>query len=235
MPPHGYHKSVRRYKVEQILSPEHLKEYEALVRDPRMTIRKLHRWLLDRNYQIGHAAVGRHRRRFDKDVQAVRRTAMLAEHFSDASRGGGLAVLSDATVARFQQVLLERLMRIDSAEHPDGEKSAAFSTRDWLDLARTINETVTSRRGLEVLRGEFEDRARKAAEAVAKTGPKHLDGKAMSIKVRRILGVPLEGEPIPGLPPRRRPGASDAARAPDEPGDERRTNLSDPFPPPGDN
>src|SRR5688572_13331341 len=140
MPPHGYHNSLRHYKVEQILSPEHLKEYEALMRDPRMTIRRLHRWLLDEGYQVGHAAVGRHRRRFDKDVQAVRRTAMLAEHFSDASRGGGMAALSDATVARFQQVLLERLMRIDSAEHPDGEKSAAFRTRDWLDLARTIKE-----------------------------------------------------------------------------------------------
>ena len=220
MPSHGYHKSVRRYKVEQILSPEHLKEYEAVMRDPRMTIRKLHRWMLDKGYQIGPAAVARHRRRFDKDVQAVRRTAMLAEYFSDASRGGGLAVLSDATVARFQQVLLERLMRIDSVEHPDGEKSAAFSTRDWLELARTINETVTSRRSLEALRGEFEDRARKAAELVQRSakGRKPFDGVAVANAVRRRFGVPLPGE---GTCDTKRAGAAE--------------RPADPFPPPGNN
>jgi len=70
-------------------------------------------------------------------------------------------------------------------------------------MARTINAAVGARRSLETLRLEFEDRARKAAEAVAKAAPKdRLDGVALSDKVRRILGVPLPGEPTRGLPVR---------------------------------
>jgi hypothetical protein len=198
MPPPGFHKSVTRYKIEQILSPEHLREYEKLLRDPRMTVRKLHQWVLAHGYRVGHGAVARHRRRFDADVQAVRKTAMLAEHFADASRGGGLAVLSDATVARFQQVLLERLMRIDKADEPGAERSRDFSPKEWLELARTISESVSARRSLDTLRAEFEDRARRAAEAVDKaTAKRRWSGVEISDKVRRILGVPLPGEPVP--------------------------------------
>jgi hypothetical protein len=203
MPPPGYRKSVTRFKVEQILSPEDWKEYQELLRDPRMTIKKLHAWLTARGYKIGPAAVGRHRRRFDEDVVAVRRTAMLAEHFADASRGGGMAVLSDATVARFQQVLLERLMRMDKPDVPGAERTRDFSPGQWLELARTITHTVSARRSMEALRAEFEDRARKAMEAVEKAAgakKKPLDGVAVANAVRRILGVPLPGEPLPELP-----------------------------------
>jgi len=212
MPPPGFHKSVTRYKVEQVLSPEHLKEYEKLLRDPRMTVRKLHQWVLARGYRIGHGAVARHRRRFDADVQAVRKTAMLAEHFAEASRGGGLAVLSDATVARFQQVLLERLMRIDKADEPDAERSRDFSPKEWLELAKTVSEAVAARRDLEQLRGEFEDRARKAIEVVEKSRQrKWVDGNALAEKLRKRLGMPPLGadasktdagrSPSPFLPP----------------------------------
>jgi hypothetical protein len=182
-----------------------------------MTVRKLHRWLVEKGYRVGHGAVARHRRRFDADVQAVRKTAMLAEHFAEASKGGGLAVLSDATVARFQQVLLERLMRMDRDDEPGAERSRDFSPKEWLELAKTITASVSARRDLERLRGEFEDRARKAAEAVEKAMPKkRLDGAAISDKVRRILGVPLPGEPLPGVP-QTKPAAAPSPFAP--PGD----------------
>jgi hypothetical protein len=202
MPPPGFHKSVTRYKVEQVLSPEHLREYDKLLRDPRMTVRKLHKWLTDQGYRIGHGAVARHRRVFDVDVQQVRKTAMLAEHFAEASRGGGAVnVLCDATVARFQQVLMERLMRLDNADEPGAERSRDFSPKEWLELAKTISTSVAARRSIETLRGEFEDRARRAAEAVAKAAPKkRIDGVAIADKVRRILGVPLPGEPLPEVP-----------------------------------
>ena len=214
MPPPGYRKSVTRFKVEQVLSPEHLKEYQELLKDPRTTVKKAHAWLVERGYRVGYAAVGRHRRRFDEDVVSMRKTAMLAEHFAEASKAGGMSALSDATVARFQQVLLERLMRLDKAGEVGAENTRAFSSRDWLELGKTVNTAVSARRVLETLRLEFEDRARKAAEAVAKAAPKdRLDGVALSDKVRRILGVPLPGEPTPGLPvPAQRPAQGVAPR-----------------------
>ena len=199
MPPRGYRKSVTRFKVEQILTPEHLKEYQTLLRDPRTTVRKAHAWVRGLGYAIGPAAIGRHRRRFDADVEAVRKTAMLAEHFAEASRGGGLAVLSDATVARFQQVLLDRLMRMDKPDEPSAEKTSDFTPRQWLELARTVEASVGARRSLETLRAEFEARARQAADAIEKAAGakrKPLDGVAVANAVRRILGVPLPAEPL---------------------------------------
>src|SRR4051812_29158704 len=188
MPPPGYRKSVTRFKIDRILSPEHLKEYQQLVKDPRMTVKKLHAWVRERGYKVGPASIGRHRRHIDEDVEAVRRTAMLAEHFAEASRGGGLTVLCDATVARFQQVLLERLMRLDKPDIPNAERSSDFSPRQWLELAKTIAASVNARRSLEVLRAEYEDRARQAAEAVEKAAGanrKPLDGVAVANAVRR--------------------------------------------------
>jgi hypothetical protein len=199
MPPPGYRKTVTRFKVEQILSPQHLKEYQELLKDPRTTIKKAHAWLLERGYKIGYAAVGRHRRRFDEDVVAVRKTAMLAEHFSDASRGGGLSALSDATVARFQQVLLERLLRMDKVDEPEAEKSSAFSSREWLELAKTIETSVEALRHLETMRGQAQQRSDKLAPK------KRIDGNALSDKVRRFLGMPLPGEQVPAAAPAEHP------------------------------
>jgi hypothetical protein len=214
------------------LSPEHWKEYEALLRDRRMTVKTLLAWLRERGYEVGYASVARHRAVFDEDLREVRRTAMLAEHFADASRGnagGAMTLLSDATVARFQQVLLERLMRLSAegdeaggatadATGPAGGAAAGaagkgavgartsrrLSNREWLELARTIDVAVRSRRSLETLRAEFEDRARRAAEAAAKAAPKKpFDGAAVADKVRRILGIPPEEMPPSGDNPAR--------------------------------
>lgn len=237
MPPHGYRKSITRLKIERILTPEHLREYEVLMRDRRSTVRTLRQWILDRGYQVGHASVGRHRRRFDAEVQTVRRAAMFAERFADASKEGGLAALADATVARFQQVFIARLMKLDSDESPDGANTAAFSPRDWHELAKAVESSVASRRSLEVLRNEFDERARRAAEAKGKATPRRLDGAAVSDKVRRILGIPLPGEPLPtpptpALPPPAEDGGLSSERV-DSPN--RPATPSDPFPPPGMN
>lgn len=241
MPRAGYHKSVIRYKVEQILSPEHLREYEALLRDPRTTVMKAHTWLAERGYKVGYAAVGRHRRRFDRDVQSVRKTAMLAEHFAHASKTGGLAAISDATLARFQQVLLERLMTLDG-DDPKARSTRDFSSREWLEMSKAIGETVSARRNLEALRNEFDERARKAAEAVEGEAGKRksFDGVRLANTVRRILGVPLPGEPIPGLPgsyPMPRVVAPDVE--PDVPQDDpmvkRMNDALEEFGTPGDN
>ena len=205
MPPFGYRKSIVRSKVERLLSPQHLKEYRELLSDPRTTVKIAHAWLRERGYDIGYSAVARDRRRFDQDLVEVRKTAMLAGQFAEASRGGGLAALSDAMVARFQQVLLQRLMRMDKSGDPKAEKTNDFTPSEWLELAKTVAASVNTRRSLEALRADYEDRARQAAEAVERAaGPKKkpLDGVEVANAVRRILGVPLPDEPLPALPER---------------------------------
>ena len=61
--------------------------------------------------------------------------------------------------------------------------------------------------------------ARKAVEAVARANPKRIDGNALSDKVRRMLGMPLPGEPVPEPKPEPRAAVPRA----------------DPFSPPGEN
>ena len=235
MPPSGFSKSVIRYKVEQILSPEHWAEYQRLLKDRRSTVRSLHAWLQGRGYSIGHMAVARHRRRFDADVESVRRTAMLAEQLAEAAQGSGgggpagagalgASSLADATLARFQQVLLERLLDLDKDPDPKARTTRDFSPREWLELSKAVAESVSAKRNLEALRREYEDRARKAAEAVekaaadSKTKDKPYDGVELSNTVRRLFCVPLPGEPLPrgtGRPDR--PALPAPAGQPDSP------------------
>jgi hypothetical protein len=201
----GYKKTIIRFKVERLLSPEHWAEYRELLKDRRSTVRSLHAWIIARGYKIGPAAVARHRRRFDGDFESVRRTALLAEQLAEAAAPAGplgAGALADATVARFQQMLLERLLKLDKEEHPGGIATTRdFNTREWLELSKTITETVNARRNLESLRAEYEKRHRQAVAAVEKAAAgsksKVVNGVEIANCVRRILGVPLDGEPVP--------------------------------------
>ena len=225
----GFKKSIVRFKVEQVLSPEHWAEYQRLLKDRRSTVRSLHDWLRERGYKVGHMAVARHRRRFDADVESVRRTAMLAEQLAEASCGSGTgadsaAALANATVARFQQVMLERLLALDKDPDPSVRTTRDFSPREWLELSRAVGESVSARRNLEALRREYEDRARRAAEEVEKAAAKAnakgrpYDGVQLSNTVRRMFGVPLPGEPLPPPPPAH-PGLPAPNVSPDTTGD----------------
>ena len=215
MPPPGFRKTIIRSKIERTLTPEHWAEYQKLLKDRRSTVDSLHAWLHERGYKVGRMTVGRHRRRFDADVESVRKTAMLAEQLAEASLGGaagGMGALADATLARFQQVLLENLLKLGREAEGDGGAAAprTFSTREMLELSKAVSETVSARRNLEALRREFDDRARRAADAVehaaaARAAPGKrkstvVNGVEIANCVRRILGVPLPGEPVPDGP-----------------------------------
>ena len=171
---------VRHFKIDQLLTPEDRAQYEALLLDPRSTVDSLLRWLHGKGYKdMSRAGVHRHRKQFELDVKSIRRDARVAAQFSTLARfQGGPTALADAGQFRFEQMFLQHLFRMKK-----GDRRAA---REWLELGKAMAALLDNRRQVE------------AQRTPAATGRKRIDGAALSDKVRRILGVPLPGEPTPG-------------------------------------
>jgi hypothetical protein len=201
-----YKKGVRHFKVHDMLRPEDRAAYLEYVRQPSSTVDSSLAWLAARGYGVGRNSVYRHRKHMLKDAADIRRAAEFAHEFVQLARAGGedgggapglAGAFAEATQTAFEQFFMQGVLEMK-------KQGKELEPRQWGELSRAVASAVGARRQVELMRGEFEARARKAAEAVeqaAGTGRwKRLDGSALSDKVRRILGVPLPGEPIPGLP-----------------------------------
>ena len=188
-------RAVRHFLLDHVLKPEDRPAYEAMMADPRQTNRMLHAWLQARGYRVGYQAVQRHRRHFELNLKDVRRNALVAHQFSDAARAvGGPTAFAEASQTRIEQLLLERLFTMTGDEKLSG--------REWAEFTKAIGHVLSNRRQSEAIRAEYEDRARKAAEAVeeqvgGRKGEAAFNGVEIANCVRRILGVPLPGEPVP--------------------------------------
>ena len=189
---------VHHFKVDHALRDADRGEYETLLLDPRQTCDSLLAWLVGRGYAgLSRAAVARHRRQFEADVKDVRKNARAAHHFSVLARsGGGPAAFADAAQLRFEQMFLEQLFSMESNQRLTG--------REWAEFARAMGDVLDNRRRFEALKAEWERRAAKAAEAVEQAGTEGkaaFNGVEIANCVRRILGVPLPGEPVPEYRP----------------------------------
>ena len=76
------------------------------------------------------------------------------------------------------------------------KKSQDRSGKEWQELGKALSLLLGNRQQVEDRGFEWAERATSAEGRKSK----RIDGAALSDKVRRILGVPLPGEPIPGLP-----------------------------------
>jgi hypothetical protein len=185
-------KLVRHFKVDHRLTPEDRAAYEAKLLDPRQTVNSLHAWLREKGYTgISRTAVHRHRRRFELDVKGIRRDAAVANQYAVIARAQGGAALAEAGQFRFEQMFLEELFRMKKSDHRTG--------KEWNELAAALGRLLSNRQLMEDQRSGSPGRG---PDSRRRAGTRPTDGAALSDKVRRILGMPLPGEPIPGLPPR---------------------------------
>jgi hypothetical protein len=191
-PPAKGSKVVRHFKVDHQLTPDDRAAYEAKLLDPRQTVNLLHAWLKEKGYTgISRTAVHRHRRRFELDVKGIRRDAAVANQFAVIARAQGGAALAEAGQFRFEQMFLEELFRM--------KKSDRRSAKEWVELGTALNKLLSNRQLMEDQRSGSPGRG---PDSRRRAGTRPTDGVALSDKVRRILGMPLPGEPIPGLPRR---------------------------------
>lgn len=173
----------RKLKIEQLLPPAVLAEFEDLLRDNRSTTVSALRWLRDRGFgDISVKAVKRYRLRFDARMTDVRAAAELAMAYARAARRGrGVADFSEAALLRFQQLQMQRLF--------DLNKAAELSTREWTDVARAIGTVVGTQRQVDRLRRPLKAPGRPGRKPNGKSDAR-ADGRAVADRVRQILGMP---------------------------------------------
>ena len=199
-------------KVDNLLRDEDRDAYHALLRQPGTTGRKAYEWLVARGYRVSTGAVKRHKQRFNQKLETIRTSAEWSLACADLVRQVGVNRMSDAAVLRFEALLTEELFKIEQGGDSRGKV-------EWDTLGRALTNAVANRTRVETTRIAAEEAKRQAERDARGTKPRRLDGPALSEKVRRILGVPLPGEPLPALPP-------------PVPAEQRTSDSNTPSPPP---
>jgi len=163
------------YKIDSTLTPEHLQEYYALVREPRTTHDLAQRWLHERGYtDIGRTAIRHHMNRLRGRLEAVQQSAEMSYACAELARQTGTQFLADGAVARFETLLSEALFGLKEGGKLDREQ--------WDMLGRALTNAVKNRGKLEELRRTVGGDRGKAADEPA-------DGPTVVERVKEILGV----------------------------------------------
>jgi hypothetical protein len=169
-------------KVDEVLKPEDREPYAAFCRAPGTTNRTAQQWLLARGYRVSYGAVHRHRRRTTRQIMEVRRSAELAVELGRIARAAGSAVIGDAALTRFEQVVMEQLCRTSLTKR--------LSPKDLSDLGRSVGTAVTARSRMEELRREFDKQKRAALRAAERAANKRgATPRDVALRMREILGV----------------------------------------------
>jgi hypothetical protein len=171
----------KHFRVDSVLTdPEQRCEYERLLSAPATTVDQLRAWLAARGHRVCRSAIGRHRR-VAEQFRSVRECAQMAAAFCDVTRNAGSpTAMAEASHTRFEMMLMQSLHKMHGAPQLPRE--------EWESMARLTREAVATRRSVEDMRDEFERRAREAAKAVERMGPKPT-GKDVVARMKQILGV----------------------------------------------
>ena len=117
---------MRHLKAFDILSTDDRREFEALLRVPATTVDSAFGWMIDHGYQISRGAVHNAKRSFNEVLESVKRSSEMAAAYSSAARDGA-ETLSEATVQRFQQLLMDKMMSIETGGELDADELSALS------------------------------------------------------------------------------------------------------------
>lgn len=173
----------RHFKVDEVLAAEDRIPYETLLLDPRQTVDSLTAWLHARGYStVSRAAVHRHRRHFEQDVQEIRKSAKIAGQFAAIARAqGGAGSLADASQFRLEQMFLERLFGMKGDDRLSG--------KEWTEFGKAMSSLLDNRKRYETLRLEWEEKAKRVAAELEKPDGKRRAEPEVVARVREILGV----------------------------------------------
>ena len=177
-------------KIDRLLKPRERAEYAKLVRQPQTTFGDLKAFLAAHGHpNVGTVAIRTHRNRLRQRLRTLRTSAAFARDLAQVVLEYGPEAFRGGAVAGVDQQIMERVFQLHDLDQID--------PREFGEWARSLTTFAT-------LRTHLTPGAAGNGEK-GKPNQKPLDGVALSDKVRRILGVPLPGEPTPGLPPPPRP------------------------------
>ncbi|MGE5608938.1 MAG: phage protein Gp27 family protein [Bacillota bacterium] len=171
----------RHFKVLDILSDADRAEYEALLRQPSTTVDAALEWLAARGYSISRGAVHNHKRSFAEVLNGVKRSAEMAASFAQVAKDSGVEGLSEASLARFQQLMMEKLMELDPQDGLDSS--------ELLNLSIALKTAVGTKQQIEKLKADFEAKNRAAVEEAAKKAQAGASGADVVATIKKALGI----------------------------------------------
>jgi hypothetical protein len=157
----------------KLMTAEQISALEEYARHPGKTIDDVAGYLQDQGVPASRSAVGRWRQDFllwDRQQRA----ANVARSYLDAARSSDPTAVTEASLRKFEELVLERLM---SGDDMSGDELAK--------LAQAMRAGIGSRKEVIDLRRMQSD-AIKAAEAAAKSGKSAVDVVAT---IKEALGI----------------------------------------------
>jgi len=174
---------VSHMRVDMILGPAGplRDEYEKLLENPCTLLKDLAAWFATRGHRVCLTSIRRHRNRHLTAYQQLRLAARTSAAFSDIvhrdGRGGGAFV--EAAQAEFEMKFMQGIKQLGDKVEPE----------QWLILCKALSGTVESRRAVNAMRVEFEERAKRATEEAQRAAKKGATGAEIAERVRQILGA----------------------------------------------
>jgi hypothetical protein len=168
--------------VDRLLKDADRPAYEALISNPRTTSAVARAWFAARGYPpVSDCAIRNHKNRFLEKLDGVRHSARFAQNIVQIARENGQQAMSDGMLTRFEQVLLEQLVRLEEHDRLDAKELS--------EIGKCVAGAVGSRERFEDLRRAFEADKRKAADEAEKLARRGASGPAVVARMREILGI----------------------------------------------
>jgi hypothetical protein len=156
-------------------------EYEKMLENPCTLLKDLAAWFATRGHRVCLTSIRRHRNRHLATYQQLRLAARTSAAFSDIvhrdGRGGGAFI--ESAQAEFEMKFMEGIQKL-------GKEVPA---EQWLILCRALSGTVESRRAVNAMRVEFEERAKRAAKECADAARNGASGMDVVARMQEIMGV----------------------------------------------
>jgi hypothetical protein len=171
----------KHFRVDAVLTDAQRSDYEKLLAKPNTTVKQLQAFLRDRGHNVCRSAVQRHRHSFHTELRRLKEVARMAQTFCELTRENGPSTIAEASHARFEMMLMQSLMNRPGVE--------GMPVAEWREMSRTLQGVVATRRSVEEMRQEYEDRARNAAAEVEAATDQGAAGKDVVARMRDILGV----------------------------------------------
>jgi hypothetical protein len=174
---------VSHMRVDTILGPAGplRDEYEKLLENPCTLLKDLAAWFAAKGHKICLTSIRRHRNHYLADYRQVRLAAKTSAAFSDIvhrdGRGGGAFI--ESAQAEFEMKFMQGIQKLGQAVEPE----------QWLILCKALSGTVESRRVVNAMRLEFEERAKRAAKECEEAARQGASGKDVVARMQEIMGV----------------------------------------------
>lgn len=158
-------------------------EYERMLENPCTLLKDLAAWFATRGHRVCLTSIRRHRNRHLAAYQQLRLAARTSAAFSDIvhrdGRGGGAFI--ESAQAEFEMKFMQGIQQLG--------KDPNIPAEQWLVLCKALSGTVESRRVVNAMRIEFEERAKKAAKECREAAERGASGKDVVARMQEIMGV----------------------------------------------